>query len=91
MEIECRAPEGRSIDLWVEPWGDRVSIPQGSAARLIFEGEAVESLVIEWMDRALWLGLPRNTVLRVLSDAGEVLGEYDTNLLPPTPPGVRPI
>jgi hypothetical protein len=91
MEIEYRGPEDRQVDLWIEPWGDRLEVAPGSQLRLTFEGEIVESLVLEWTESGLWAGLPRHSVLRVLSQTGAMLREYDTRTLPPTPPGTRPI
>ena len=59
--------------------------------RLIFDGEIVESVVVEWMEKALWVGVPRYSILRVQNERGDVVGEYDTNTLPSVPEGVRPI
>jgi hypothetical protein len=91
MEIECRAPESHSIALWIEPWGDRIQIPPANRLRLTFEGEMIESLVVAWMERAISLGPPRYSQLRVVADSGDVLGEYDTKTLPRVPPGARPV
>jgi hypothetical protein len=92
MEVECHAPDEHAVALWIEPWGDRVEVPPGGRLRLMFEGDMVESVVIQWMEeKALSVGVPRYSVLRVVNDAGDVLGEYDTNTLPPVPEGGRPI
>jgi hypothetical protein len=91
MEVECRAPDEHSVALWVEPWGDRIEIPAGGGARLVFDGNVVESVVFRWMEKALSIGVPRHSILRIFDDAGGVQGEYDTATLPPVPDGFRPI
>jgi hypothetical protein len=91
LEIEVYPAEDRAIALWVEPWGDRHDIPIGSRLRLVFDGAMAESVVVQWMKDAIWVGVPRYTLLRVFSESSEVLAEYDTRDLPPVPPGLRPI
>jgi len=92
MEVECLAPDEHAVALWIEPWGDRVEVPQGGRLRLMFDGDVVESVVIRWMEeKAIWVGVPRHSILRVVNDAGDVVREYDTNTLPPVPEGVWPI
>jgi hypothetical protein len=91
MEVECVAPAEHAIALWIEPWGDRVEVPKGQRVRMIFDGDVVESVVVEWMDKAIRVGVPRDSTLRVVDEAGAVLGEYDTNAVPPVPEGMRPI
>jgi hypothetical protein len=91
VELEVHSAEDRPIALWIEPWGDRHEIPVASRLRLVFEGEMIESTVIRWMEDAIWVGLPRYTLLRVFSESGEMLRDYDTRDLPPVPPGFRPI
>lgn len=72
-------------------WGNRVEVPPGSRLRLMFDGDVVESAALQWMDKAIWVGVPRQSILRVLNENGEVLSEYDTSTLPPVPEGFRPI
>jgi hypothetical protein len=91
VEVECEAPPEHPLDLWIEPWGDRLVIGAGERARLRFDGEVIESVVIKWMSKALWIGVPRYSTLTVESPAGETLGVYDTGDVPPMPGGLRPI
>jgi hypothetical protein len=91
LELDVHSAEDQAIALWVEPWGDRHYIPVGSRLRLVFEGEIAESVVVQWMKDAIWVGVSRYALLQVFSESGEMLAEYDTRDLPPVPPGVRPI
>ena len=91
FEIECQASPDHPLALWIEPWGDRVDIPVGRRAFLRFNGDLIESVVIEWMDNALLVGVPRFSILRVLDQGGALVRDYDTHTLPPVPDGTRPI
>ena len=91
IEIDVKAPPDHSLALCIEPWGDRVDVPAGRHASLRFDGELIESVVIEWMDKALWIGVPRFAILHVLDHAGALVRDYDTHTLPPVPDGTRPI
>lgn len=59
--------------------------------RLYFDGDIRESVVIRWMEDAFWVGVPRCSILRVTTDGGDVIREYDTHDIPPVPEGFRPI
>ena len=91
MEVELRAPPEHGVSAWIEPWGDRIEVPPGRCVRLALDGDAVESLVVEWLNQAVRVGVPRHVTLRVLDESGDVLGEYDSDTLPDVPEGVRPI
>jgi hypothetical protein len=91
VEIELEAPDGHPLGVWIEPWGDRVEIAAGARARLYFDGDVRESVVVRWMEDAFWVGVPRYSTLRVKTDGGDVIREYDTRDIPPVPEGFRPI
>jgi hypothetical protein len=59
VEIELEAPDGHPLGVWIEPWGDRVEIAAGARARLYFDGDVRESVVVRWMEDAFWVGVPR--------------------------------
>lgn len=91
VEIELEAPDEHGLGVWIEPWGDRIDIPAGSRVRLFFDGDLRESAVVRWMTDAFWVGVPRYSILRVKTDEGELIREYDTCDVPPVPEGYRPI
>ena len=91
VEIELEAPDERPLGVWIEPWGDRIEIPAGACIRLFFDGDVRESAVFRWMKDAFWVGVPRHSILRVRTDDGDPIREYDTRDIPPVPEGFRPI
>ncbi len=91
VEIELEAPHEHALGVWIEPWGDRVEIPAGGCVRLLFDGDVREAAVVKWMNDAFWVGVPRFSILRVKTDDGELIREYDARDGLPVPEGFRPI
>ena len=90
MEIDLLASDA-PLEIWVEPWGDLVTVAEGDSVRLVITGELIESLGIEaGPSNRLRLSVPRHGLLTIHSGSGERLGQYDTSELPPVPDGLRP-
>ena len=90
VEIDLRASNA-PLQVWIEPWGDEVTVPIEMSIRLVLDGDLIESLALDSLEsHVLRLSVPRYGKLTILSERGERLGTYDTADLPPVPEGLRP-